>query len=132
MIIEYIKEGNKAKKIYKKRGVLVAYANQGKILVGFSLCHKHHDRFDFIKGERAPNHGFNIAVSRAHEWENNGTFSIKGATGYHPPVIIPQSIQKRLHKFIVRASKYYQNTPLPVWAVAFKSYMDLALGGVGK
>jgi len=125
MIIEYIKEGNKEKKIYKKRGVLVSYAEQGKVLVGFSLCHKHYDRFDFIKGERIPNHGFNIALNRAEEWKDKSGFSIKGEKGYTHPVAIPQSIQKRLHKFIIRTSKYYKDKALPEWAVVFKSHMDL-------
>jgi hypothetical protein len=127
VLIEYIKKGSKKskKKIHLKRGVMLSYAAEGKVLIGFSLCHSKFDRFDFIKEMRVPHHGFKIALERATKWEDQERFIIKGTSGtISNHVVVPQSIQKNLHKFITRTIQYYRDKKIPSWALGFKDYMD--------
>jgi len=132
MLIEYIRKGSKKskKKVHPKRGVMVSFAEargpdgKGKVLIGFSLCHSKYDRYDFIKETRVPHHGFKIALERATKWVDLEEFTIKGPGSFPYQVGIPESIKKNLYKFITRATKYYRDKQLPIWAVMFKQNMD--------
>jgi hypothetical protein len=140
MLIEYIRKGSKksTEKYTPKRGVMVSYAvsgaeegstagsvEKGKVVIGFSLCHSKYDRYDFIKKMHVPHHGFKIALERAETWEGLERFMIKGTPGSFPHhVVIPESIRKRVHKFITRTTQYYQDKQIPRWALEFKEYMD--------
>jgi hypothetical protein len=134
MLIEYIRKRSKRSKIKNnpKRGIMLSYAEAdsagvGKVLIGFSLCHSKYDRYDFIKETRVPHHGFKIALERATTWVNKENFTIKGKPGSSLPphyVVIPESIRKKIHKFITRTTQYYPDKKMPIWALAFKDYMD--------
>jgi hypothetical protein len=127
MLIEYIRKGSKKskKKVHPKRGVMLSYAAEGKVLIGFSLCHSKFDRYDFIKEMRVPHHGFKIALERATTWVDKENFTIKGTPGSFPHyVVVPESIRKKVHKFITRTTQYYSDKTMPIWALRFKDYMD--------
>lgn len=130
MLIEYIRKRSKRSKIKNnpKRGIMLSYAAEGKVLIGFSLCHSKYDRYDFIKEMRVPNHGFKIALERATTWVGKDDFTIKGALGrnfsYRGSIIIPESIKKKVYKFITRTIQYYPDRVMPIWALRFKDYME--------
>jgi len=125
--IEYIWDGEK-KNGRKKRGVLVASVVYGKVLIGFSICHKTLDRFDYIDGKHKPGCGLEWAIARAEKWMDwKKSFIVeptKKKAG-KKEVPIPSLMLDEIEDFIAKCLllKRYQNKEFPGWA------MDLLNGG---
>jgi len=162
--IEYIrkndrwsKEQNKYRSKGEKRGVLYASIdpiNPNAVIVGFSLCNKL-DRFDYIKGNREPGFGMDLAAERAIKWANHTDFFVQNSfnemeiedsfngdielTMKENPdtkrvVEVPPSIIGRLEIFIERCKKYYKDKKFPEWvekvAVGEEIFcLERAIGG---
>jgi hypothetical protein len=85
-------------------GVLVSDFVDDKIIIGFSLAHKHLDVYNFVKGRRVEDFGFGVAKERAAKWQNSTDISV------------PDSIKPLVVKFIDRSRRYYKGKKLPAWA----------------
>jgi hypothetical protein len=135
-LVEYVYKKKRIPKtdelITEKRiGVLFATVNDdGKVGVGFSVCHNTKDRFDYVRGIiHKPGFGLAMASERAERWISRE---------YYEPipdlflpelqtqvVRIPTMIQKQLRDFISRCSRYYKGRDLPKWAKDFASDFDI-------
>lgn len=116
----------------RKVGVLCSVVNsEGKVCIGFSVCHNTKDRFDYIRGIiHKPGHGLNVAKERAERW---------GTREYYEPipgmfdfdfvgvVRVPPMIHKQLHEFINRCIRYYKGREIPKWAADFSRDFSLAV-----
>lgn len=143
--IEYIRKNdrwsekeNKYRSKGEKRGVLYAGidpTNSNAVIVGFSLCSKM-DRFDYIKGNREPGFGQELAEERANKWANHTDYFVQNSFNEmeiedswsgqeflklkeNPDtktvVEVPPSIIGRLEIFIERCKKYYKDKAFPEW-----------------
>lgn len=81
-------------------GYLVAGEIDGRVGIGFSLCHKN-DRYDFIKGVRHPGHGLRMATNRAIKTAENGRCEV------------PPSLLKKTIHFANRCERYFKELPRP-------------------
>lgn len=106
-------------KLYRKRmdrkgsihkiltGDLVAgLLPDGELAIGFSLCHKNKDRYDFIDEgkKRVPGFGKKLAVYRAVKWQNAMPGEVK----------IPPSIAGELFQFLERCQRYFKDKFAPM------------------
>ena len=80
----------------KRIGDLVAMNINGKVVFGWSLCHKK-DIYDFVDGERKPGFGLKTAKSRALKWKDKSNIEI------------PHSIRKPVKKFLDRCELYFKD-----------------------
>lgn len=85
----------------KKIGMLVAGIVDGKLTIGYSLCHKN-DKCNYIRGKKVPGFERELAMNRAIKWKDDR--SIK----------IPPSIAKDMEKFKWRCHKYYKGFEVPI------------------
>lgn len=94
----------------KKKGILLSYTKDGKVHVGYSLCHKD-DIFDIDKG-------IAIAMERA-KLDSNKTqikFTAKKIVYYdQETAVFPKSIKKNLLRFLDRCFNYYVDKDFPMW-----------------
>lgn len=138
-LIRYIKRRqkrdskDKSKKIVevKKAGVMFAAPIGDEIIIGYSLCHKNLDKFDYVKDQnglkKIKGFGLNMSMMRAKKWKEFSTTFIcsapqpKDEERIPDCVYIPQSIAKDLRQFILRCSKYYKEKNMPQWA---KNYIS--------
>lgn len=131
--IQYIRKNGRKKG--KKRGVMfcgVDSENSDSVVFGFSLCNTSCDRYDYVKGEREPGFGLDVAKIRAEKWKNHiGFFVQKTYTqeeirdtnrfsffkNPNPKEIIeiPPSVYRQLVGFIQRCRRYYQDKDFPEW-----------------
>lgn len=114
------------KKSNQKKGILFADTFEGKIIVGFSLCHSKQDKFDFIKKKkRVPGLGIKIAKERARKWAAANRYQVKNFDSQVQPdfsgVIIPKTVAERLPEFLESCNKYYKEASLVPWAYQFLS-----------
>jgi hypothetical protein len=101
------KKGEDVKIKRKKRGVLLAYVDGGEnVVIGFSLCHKTLDKFDYIQGTPEPGFGIAVAAERAKKWKNVPKAG---------EVNIPHSLKYKLSNFVARCRNYYKDKELPAW-----------------
>jgi hypothetical protein len=80
----------------KRIGDLVAMSIDGKVVYGWSLCHKK-DTYNFVDGQNRPGFGLKTAKRRALKWKDN------------PNVKIPHGIKKPFLKFVERCDRYFQD-----------------------
>jgi len=125
-----------------KKGVLLAgISPDGKLIVGFSLCHKN-DLFDYIGGEWVPQvdeaglifrekyvngykeDGFGklLALKRAEKWADYHNICVMGKRKEPADseikdgtVFIPSSIEAKLTEFVNQCVKYYKGKTFPAW-----------------
>ena len=91
-----------------------------KVIVGFSLCHKHYDSFDrmvfgIIKQE---DFGKKIAFRRALKNVNKikaEVYSDELEYKEVDKVYIPATVHASLQNFVARCKKYYKDKFFPVW-----------------
>lgn len=81
----------------------ISPTNPDNVIIGFSLCHKNMDRYDYIENGRVrvPGFGKKLAISRAIKWEEKSNFDV------------PDSMSKPVQKFIERCKKYYKDKNVP-------------------
>lgn len=118
-----------------KKGVIVAgLTPDGKVVIGFTLCHKN-DKYDYVDGKKEPGFGISTAIQRAVRWKDTKK-SIKDSMfrrvfpsqvekirnhDHKEIVIIPQSVYDNLHSFIERCRRYYKDARgLPLWTIDIK------------
>lgn len=140
-----------------KKAVMIAGINEeGRLVVGFSSCHKI-DVFDiiggkwtaildkdknicgteYLGGKNVPGFGKKLAIKRADKWVDWKHCLISGVDPdikeddlLKDTVFVPVSIEKPLSKFIARCSSYYQNKRFPEKSHDFPEWvfgLDLAV-----
>ena len=111
-------------------GTLVAYVDNGEVLVGYSKVNT------TKKDKFYPENGVDLAEIRAvilkYRLEGFGIRVDRGGFAFvnvdTEPVkerIFPYAIQKALPAFLVRCEKYFKNTPLVKWAALVRQVMPV-------
>ncbi len=101
--IRYVRKQNG-----NKKGVVIAWIQENKVLIGFSLCNNR-DRWDIIKGKRSKHFGVNVAGLRAEKYHDRALNDIT----------IPQSLVKPLRELIFRLMERHEGKDFPVWTKDF-------------
>jgi hypothetical protein len=96
------RQSKSGKTLYRKirKGDLVALLINGRVSIGWSLCHKK-DSYDFVEGDHRKGFGFQTAINRAVKWADADAIEV------------PPSIFKQVVKFTGRCSLYYKDKDLP-------------------
>jgi hypothetical protein len=96
------KKSRSGKTFHEKKLVGYLYAGivDGKVGIGFSMCHKN-DRWDIVKGIRTPGWGEHLAKLRVLKCAKNGEIEV------------PPSIAKKAVKFAARCQKCYKVKNMP-------------------
>lgn len=79
----------------KQIGYITAGVIDGKVSIGFCLCHKK-DKYDHVDGKHMSGFGRTLAASRAVKWSNRDTIEV------------PSSIMPIAKKFAHRCELYYK------------------------
>jgi len=119
--IEYIWDGKKESG-RKKRGVLIASVQYGHVLIGFSICHKTLDRFDYVDGIHKPGRGLECAIARSEKWADwKKAFVVEPnrKKAGKKAVPIPSLMSTEIEEFIGKCTTLnrYKKKNFPEWAM---------------
>lgn len=96
----------------KKRGVMIATLhpkNHSQVIIGWSMCHKKHDKFDRERG-------IYTALGRAMAWSNDSRYNSKECNDNSFPTFVPYSMFSDFTIFVHRIISYYKECTFPKWS----------------